>query len=105
MVDWLDSIVLMDDAVTEHLGDDGVFTKGGVDYPVRGPFDRIYVDEGAGDARTAVLRSVISIQPDTVPDDPREGTLVIRGESFVVVDFDDQKNGRIVLILDKHAAT
>ena len=101
-MDFLDVLNVIDEAVDTHLGDTADFIKDGVLYEgIRGPFDRDVFTEEASSAYTTSLSSTFNVQSMFIPEDPRKGVLVCRGEFFDVIDFDSIKDGRTTLILKK----
>lgn len=101
-MDFLDLLRDVDDAVDANLGDTAVLTFDGVNYDLSGPFDRDVFSDETSSAGVAALTSTYSVQKRFIPSDPRGGVLVVRGETFKVVDFDDPIDGRVLLMLEKY---
>jgi len=82
-----------------------VLTHEGNTFELRGPFDVETITQNDGEAGTVLQIATYSVQASKIPEDPRGGTLVVRGVSYAVTDFDPDEAGRTVLILDKYNAS
>ena len=100
-MDFRDTLKAVDDAVDVHLGDSGIVIFEGVVHKVRGPFDRDVFTYDGSSARTGSVASRYSVQSISIPNDSRGGYLSCRGELFKIVDYDNPKDGRTVLILSR----
>ena len=92
-----------DAEIDQFFSDPGTLHHPEGKFEFRGILDREITEDGTNSSGMVSVSTVISVLTNTIPKDPRGGTVILTRESiregFDVIDYDNDKQGRTLLIV------